>query len=121
MQSVIVDTYAWMEYFDGNAAYKDLIERSNLKTPSLVLSEISRALSRRKVSASQTRTFIDFVFRRSVILPLEGEQAVTGGALAESERIPLADAIIYSYASEHEPLLTGDEHFRGKKHVLLVG
>ncbi len=116
----VVDSYAWAEYFDKNPAYKQLIQEKNLKTPSSVIAEISRVMARRGISKAESQKILDYVARRSVILSLDFDQAVKAGRMAERERLDFADAIAYSYASEDEPLLTGDGNFSGKKNVFFV-
>ncbi|HII54206.1 hypothetical protein COT30_04125 [Candidatus Micrarchaeota archaeon CG08_land_8_20_14_0_20_49_17] len=116
----VVDTYAWLEYLGGNVSYKQLMDETPLKTPIIVLAELSRVFRRRGVKEADAQRMIENISGRSVILPLDSVHAVGGGALAENEKLALVDAIIYSYASNDEKLLTGDEHFRGKKNVLLV-
>ncbi|MEM2180081.1 MAG: PIN domain-containing protein [Nitrososphaeria archaeon] len=48
MKNYIVDTYAWISYFEGNEKFRTLIEESELQTPSIVIAEISRILKRKK-------------------------------------------------------------------------
>lgn len=116
----VVDTWAWIAYFDKNPSYRQLIEESMLKTPTVVVAELSRILERRKASESAVSQIFSFVEKRSEIMPLDAEKARTGGKLAEKEELDFADALIYNYASQDQLLLTGDEHFRGKKNALLI-
>ena len=116
----VVDTYAWIEYFDGNKAYRNLILRNELKTPAMAVAELSRIFARRKVSQAETFMLMSFVSSQSAILPLGFEEASRGGSVCHKEKLAFADGVIYSYASAEEPLLTGDEHFRGKKNVQFV-
>ena len=69
---------------------------------------------------TEAKKMLDYVCRHSVILPLDFAQAEKGGRLAETERLALADAIIYSYSTNEENLLTGDDHFKSKKNVCFV-
>jgi predicted nucleic acid-binding protein len=116
----VVDTYAWVEYFEGKKAFKDLILNSDLKTPAIVVAELSRIFSKRKVSVSESMMFLSFVSSRSAVLPLGYSGAVKGGEVGNRENLAFADGIIYSYATSESPVLTGDEHFRGKKNVHFV-
>jgi len=117
MRTYIVDTYAWIAYFDKGGKIKEVIEKNYLETPSIVLAELSRVLARRKTNEALAQKTIDFVLKRSVILPLVAQNAVRAGKVAEKEGLNLADAIIYSYVTEGKTLLSGDEHFRGKPNV----
>ncbi|MEM3502742.1 MAG: PIN domain-containing protein [Nitrososphaeria archaeon] len=120
MKNYIVDTYAWISYFEGNEKFRTLIEESELQTPSIVIAEISRILKRKKVPNEKRKKILDFIKERSLILSLDGEQAVKAGEIAEKEGLYLIDGIIYSYADDNTHLLTGDKHFKGKQLVKLI-
>ncbi len=116
---MIADTFAWLAYFDEEPAYA-FLERAEAKTPTLVLAELQRKLVQRGVPVSEQQRLLAFVKKKSVLLNLDETRALRGGVLAESEALPLLDALIYAYASEEDLLLTGDPHFRGKKFVQFV-
>ena len=115
MKTYIVDTYAWVSYFgDAASPLKSMLEGNYLETPTLVLSELTRILVKRKFSDAERNQAIDYVMQNSLVLPLTAERAIEAGNLCEAEGLHLADAIIYSYASAEKKLLTGDQHFSGK-------
>ncbi len=116
----VVDTSAWIAYFDKNAAFKQLIQENDLKTPALAIAEVSRVFERRRLREAEASRFLDYIARRSVILALDYEQAVKAGRVAEREGLAMADAVIYSYATSEEKLLTCDGHFKGKPNATLV-
>ncbi len=109
-----------MAYFQEDACVKDMIETGNLKTPALVVAEITRALVRDKIPEEKIGELVGFIRDRSLILDLDFEHAKKTGGLAQREKLHLADAVVYSYASEEEPVLTGDPHFREKKFVQFI-
>ena len=113
---MIVDTHAWLGYFNGDKGYS-VLDGLPLKTPTIVLAELQRKMIQKKVSEKDQQRFFALIRKRSLLVPLDEEHAYSGGKLAESERLPFADALIYSYTSEDEHLLTGDPHFKGKKFV----
>jgi len=117
MKTYIVDTYAWIAYFEGKTEYKTPIEENELYTPSIVLAEISRILARKKVPKEKSAEILGFIKKRSLILSLDETNAVEAGAKTEKEKLYLIDGIIYSYVSENMRLLTGDKHFRNKSHI----
>jgi predicted nucleic acid-binding protein len=120
MKSYIVDTYAWISYFEGKEHFKEAIEENELYTPSIVLAEISRILKRKKVPKSRSTRILNFIKERSLILSLDETNAVVAGETAEKERLYLIDGIVYSYVDEHTHLLTGDKHFKNKPYVNLI-
>jgi predicted nucleic acid-binding protein len=120
MKSYIVDTYAWISYFEGKKEFKDAIEENELYTPSIVLAEASRILKRKGVPKDKSTRILDFMKEHSAILSLDETNAVDAGETAEEEGLYMIDGIIYSYTNEHTHLLTGDKHFKNKPFVDLV-
>jgi len=120
MKSYIVDTYAWIAYFEGRKRFKEAIEENELYTPSIVLAEISRILKRKRVPRDKRMKILEFIKERSLILSLDENNAVKAGETAEKEELYLIDGIIYSYVDEHTYLLTGDRHFKNKSFVILI-
>jgi len=117
MKTYIVDTYAWVSYFEGKKEFKAAIEENELYTPSIVLAEISRILARKKVPKEKSSKILGFITKHSLILNLDETNAIEAGKIADKEGLYLIDGIIYSYVNENVRLLTGDRHFRSKPHV----
>lgn len=117
MKTYIVDTYAWVSYFEGKTEFKALIEENELYTPSIVLAEMSRILARKKLPKEKVAKILGFIRKRSLILSLDETNAVEAGKIAEKEDLYLIDGIIYSYVDENNRLLTGDKHFRNKPYI----
>lgn len=120
MKSYIVDTYAWVSYFEGKEEFKDAIEKNELYTPSVVLAEISRILTRKKVPQRRRARILGFIKDCSLILSLDETNAVQAGEVAEREGLYLIDGIVYSYVDEKLRLLTGDKHFEDKPFVDVI-
>jgi len=117
MNTHIVDTYAWISYFEGKKEFKEAIEENELYTPSIVLAEISRILERKKIAKETSSRILEFIKERSIILSLDETNAVKAGEVAEKEGLYLIDGIIYSYVDQDTRLLTGDKHFKDKPSV----
>ena len=66
MTTYIVDTYAWMEYFGGNVRYKEYLSGPYLKTPILVLGELSRSFIRKGIAQEEQNEFLEFVKKRVI-------------------------------------------------------
>jgi len=120
MKSYIVDTYAWISYFEGKREFREAIEENELYTPSIVLAEVSRILKRKKVPKEKSTKILEFIKERSLILSLDETNVVEAGEIAEKEGLYLIDGIVYSYVNEHTHLLTGDKHFKNKPFVNLI-
>jgi len=120
MKSYIVDTYAWISYFEGRKEFKEAIENNDLYTPSIVLAEVSRVIKRKKVPTGKSTKILEFIKESGLILSLDETNAVEAGETAEKERLYLIDGIVYSYVDERTHLLTGDKHFKNKPFVDLI-
>ena len=116
MKTFIGDTSAWISYFEHAASpFKPFIEGNYLETSAVVLGELTRVLARKKVPESKRKEILDFVLQNSLVLPLTAEHAMEGGILCESEGLHFVDGLIYAYASAEKKVLSGDQHFSGKR------
>jgi len=120
MKTYIVDTYAWISYFEGKKEFKEVIEENEIYTPAIVLAEISRILKRKRIAKETSNKILEFIKERSIILSLDETNAVKAGDVAEKEGLYLIDGIIYSYVDQETHLLTGDKHFKNKPFVDLI-
>lgn len=114
----IADTYAWVSYFN-NKRFKEIIESEIIETPSLAIAELVKVLIKKQMNSKNIDVFLTFIMKRGLVLPLDFSSAKKGAEIAVSENLSLSDGIIYSYAlDENSKLLTGDEHFKGKRNVI---
>ncbi len=118
---LIVDSWAWSELISGNKKVAQALGGYILKTPSLVLAEIYRSLIRKGLTEGGASKIVDGIMNRSVVLDLDSAHALAAGRLAAKESMHLSDAVIYSFADDTAPLLTGDPDFKGKKNVVFIG
>ncbi len=86
----------------------------------MAVAELATVLRKRREPEQKIREILEFVFERSTILDLDYAHAVKAGEIVVKEKMHLSDAIIYSYASKDECVLTGDKDFAGKQFVKLV-
>ncbi|HLC38395.1 MAG TPA: PIN domain-containing protein [Candidatus Norongarragalinales archaeon] len=120
MKSYIADTCAWVDYFNEKEGLKPLLEENAIKTPTIVVTEITRVLRKKKSPPEKIRYCLKFIFKHSIILPLDFDQAVKAGEISSQEKMHLGDAVVYSYASQENEVLTTDHHFKGKPFVELI-
>jgi predicted nucleic acid-binding protein len=118
--TLIVDTYAWIDYFEGNPSYKEIIEKNTLITPTLVVAEIVRTMLRKGYPSKLIEKQLEIVKGMSLLVDLDYEHAKRGGELAQTHNLHFSDALIYSFADKEHLLLTGDKHFEGKPNVKFV-
>jgi len=125
-EKILIDTYAWIEYFKGSEeglrAKKFIEGQFKLVTPSIVIAELSDKYRRTGVTGWSIRNkFIKF---KSKILLLDEIIADEAGKLKQDMKknykdVGLADAIILAHSAEsNAKILTGDRYLRQQKHAI---
>jgi len=133
--NLVVDSYAWIELFLGGEKGKRvkqiLSNAEEVRTPDIVLAEISRKYLREKVDEKRVRSRLEAISSASIVNSVDIEVALeAGGAYLEladkakqqKRRMPsLFDAIILATAREYDSkVVTGDEHFEGLPETILI-
>jgi predicted nucleic acid-binding protein len=133
--NIVVDSYAWIELFlgseKGNKVEKVLSDAEDVRTPDIVLAEISRKYSRENVDEKRTRSRLTEISSASIITSVDIDIALKTGeaylelankAKQQRRRMPsLFDAIVLATAREYNSkVLTGDEHFEGLPETVLI-
>lgn len=116
--TIVIDSYAWIEYFrgsqEGRVAREHIDSSTGLLTPAIVVAECSNKYRRTGTDSWEQR--LRFIQLRSKILSLTTGIADRAGGLREQLRehhsdAGLADAIILAHARENDAhVLTGDQH-----------
>ena len=122
--TVLVDSWAWIEYFKGSESGKkpkEIIESNEqLLIATINLSEIYRFLLDNKPHDADK--LIKFVIGSSFAIPLEVSTALKAAKIKKIFKIGLADAIVVATAEENNAtILTGDPDFKNLKNVLYIG
>jgi len=123
-----VDSYAWVELFlggqKGQKVRRMIADADEVRTPDIVLAEISRKYQREKADGSRVRSRLETITSASLVTPVGVEVAMKAGesflelaerAAKQRHRAPsLFDAIVLATARVYDSrVLTGDEHFEG--------
>lgn len=129
----IIDSYAWIEYFRASKygeVAKEYIESADSVTPSIVVAEVSRKLQKEIELGNETPDGrlkrLEFINATSQVVDLYYELAVDAGKIdcEMKQRVRdwgLADSIVLCTArSLKGKVVTGDEHFRDLKEVILI-
>jgi len=135
--NVVVDTYAWIEYFRGTAKGKVvkryLLSAEGIYTPSIVLAEIARKYLREGFSENVVSKKLEVIAIISTIIPIDTELALrAGGTYLEllkhsrkqklKQKPSLNDAIVLATARMvRAKVMTGDQHFKNLKETLWLG
>jgi predicted nucleic acid-binding protein len=98
----LVDSSGWIEFFMAGAngpKFKPVIEERNvLLVPVIALFEVHRVLSR-KLSKQTVKQCLD-VMRMGRVLEITDDRAVAAAAVASTNKLAMADAMMYSLALE---------------------
>ena len=125
---LVVDSHAWLELFLGSQkglkVRQMITDADEVRTPDVVLAEISRKYMREKAEKDTVKSRLETITSASLVTPVEIEVAMKAGeasielatrAAKQKRRAPsLFDAIVLATARVHDSkVLTGDEHFEG--------
>jgi predicted nucleic acid-binding protein len=125
----VIDSYAWIEYFQGTRAgekTRPIIESSEEKiTPAICLAEVY-AKTLRVGSLDMAERQRVFIKEKSAIASLDEQIAVESAKVQakmkeEIDGWGLADSIVYATALQKKAdVVTGDEHFKGLRNVFFI-
>lgn len=125
--TVLVDSWAWIEYFKGSAAgrkVKELIENSPEKVivSTVNIAEVYNSFLRdypddkRYAEASKKA-----MKQRSYVYDVDETIAVESAKIKHEKKWGLGDSIIYATAKrEGAKVLTGDPHFKDLNDVIFL-
>jgi len=118
--TLVLDTWAWVEYWKGNTVVRDIIEGSEHKITSMItIAELERFYGDDR---HRMDLMVEKIQLRSRLVTVDLEIARAGGAVRRTMKEGgIADAIIYATAlRNHAKVLTGDAHFRKFPEVIFV-
>lgn len=109
----LLDSSIWVDFF-FNGNHKKIIEgEESLLISALSLFEIKKKLTLGKLREEHIFKSLEFLKRRSIIIPVNADLAEKAVEISVKEKVPMADSIIYVTALEHEcKVMTLDNHFR---------
>jgi predicted nucleic acid-binding protein len=124
---MILDSYAWIEYFCGSRAGKqvnDLVEKGNCYTIECNLAEIYEwALMHRE----DFSFILSIIASKSRIIPVNRRDWIRGVEIKADMRkkkkndFGLVDAIVIAKQEELKcKVITGDPHFKGEKNIIFL-
>ncbi len=108
-----------------------IADADEVRTPDIVLAEISRKYLREKAEESRVRSRLETITSASLVTPVGVEVAMKAGeaflelaqrAAKQRRRAPsLFNAIVLATARVYDSkLLTGDEHFEGLSETIPI-
>ena len=127
MTSYIIDSWAWIEYFEGSQIgqkVREIIEKNECFTSSLSIAEVTIKLIRKGKDSQEGYFLMNSLSKE---LPINNEIAFEAGKLYVEKRkklkdIGIVDVIIMTQARKNNlTIVTGDrEHFKSERNVILV-
>jgi len=123
---VVVDSFAWFEYFLGTPAgevVRSYIEEGKTLTPTIVIAELSEKYGRLGIDF---RERLKFMKLRSHLIPLDEKIAELAGRLSlgrkkKAKHWGMADSVILATARlGNHKIITGDERFRDLAEVMMI-
>jgi len=119
--SKIIDSSAWIAYLTKNKLAEIIDNESRLFLSSLSLFEIKKKLMKDKITKKDISDKIDFVKKKSIILPVTDKIAEKAAEISIEKEIPSMDSIIYATALENNlSLITLDNDFRGLPNAIIL-
>jgi predicted nucleic acid-binding protein len=133
--NLVVDSYAWIELFLGTAkgerTRRLISEAEEIRTPDIVLAEISRKYHREQLDTRTVRARLETISSTTIVTEIDINLALRTGTTyrelaekAKRERLDtpgLLDAIILATAREYDSsVVTGDDHFRGLPETIFL-
>ena len=133
--NLVVDSYAWIELFlaseKGEKVKQVISDADEVRTPDIVLAEISRKYLREKGDDKRVTSRLETISSTSIVTPVDTQVALTAGraylelaekAKREKRRPPsLFDAIVLATAREYNSkVLTGDKHFESIPETIMI-
>ena len=124
----IVDSWAWIEYFDGSLLgnkVKDYVENEKnvIFTSVLTIAEVMSKFLRKQLDPSEVLNGINNLSR---VLNVDTETAVLAGKLHAETKVRikdfgLSDAFILAASRiENTKIITGDLHFKSFPEVIFI-
>jgi len=128
-------SYAWIELFlggeKGEKVGQLISDVDEVRTPDIVLAEISRKYSREKVDERRVKSRLETISSTSIVTPVNTHVALKAATAYlelvekskyEKRRSPsLFDAVVLATAREYNSkVVTGDEHFESVSEAIMI-
>ncbi len=122
--TVLIDSWAWIEYFKGSKAGEKARKYIEGKEKAIIsainIAEVYRWILRfydEKIAKEK----INVMKERCFVIPVDEEIAIMAAKIKHEEKLGLGDAIIYATAKKEEAIiLTGDSDFKDKENVIFI-
>lgn len=122
--TVLVDSWAWIEYIQGSEAggvvKRYLESEEEIITSPINISEVYLKLL--KDMPADAELVIDKILHYSFIAPFTVKIALAASRLKKQKKFGMADAIVLATAqANNAKVLTGDDDFKKEENVIYIG
>lgn len=117
---IVIDSSGWLEFF-ADGPYADefaarLRQPANVITPTIAIYEVYKWIKRER--SEDDAIYAAATMRKTLVVDLSDEIALTAADLNLAHKLPMADAIILATARAHDAeVLTTDSDFDGVEGV----
>ena len=125
MNSYVIDSSGWLEFFSGSAKAKVyrkyILSHQSLITPTLILYEVYKKIVREKSASEGILAVTQIQAQSKHVVPLNEKLSLFAADVSLKWKLAMADSIIYATTlQEDATLVTSDHHFEGLKQVILI-
>ena len=132
---IIIDSWAWIEYFSGSKhgqIVKEYINKNSIITPNIVLLEIASKYIREGFKEREILKRLLFIIKKSDIIDFDYEIAVEAAKcmlelrkhakkMNIKKKPGIADGLILALAKRlNGKILTGDDHFKNLPETIFI-
>ena len=119
--SKLIDPSVWPGYL-FNGRFTEVIDSDEIIFLSaLSLFEIKKKLMKSRVETAKITKSMEFIKKRSLIIPVSGDIAKKAVELSLEKGLPIIDSVIYTTSVLNNAyLITLDNDFRGLKNAIVL-
>jgi predicted nucleic acid-binding protein len=111
---IVIDSSCWLAFFLGHplaARVERHLTQETILVPAIAIYEVYKVL--RRDLDEDTALAAVARMREYIVVPLDDSIALEAADFSLQAKLPLADAVIYATAQQHEAeVLTMDQHFQ---------
>jgi predicted nucleic acid-binding protein len=120
---ILVDSFGWIEYLiDGPLAdkYEEYLKQPlQIITPTMVIYEVYKKIRRERREEEAITVLAQM--KKTKVVPLTEEIALSAAELSLTYKLPLADSIVYATSIKEDVcVITSDPHFKGLNGVVFI-
>ena len=120
--SKLIDSSVWLAYLFNGKCTEVIDSEEILLLSTLSLFEIKKKLAKSKVESSKIIKSMEFIKKRSLVVPVSSEIAEKAVDFSLENGLPIIDSLIYATSIlNNTTLITLDNDFRGLKNVVILG